>query len=77
MSGPRQADDPGRIAAALVVAVIDGDRHAAELLLRDCDQQTCAQVAISLAVMLIAVADAPPAHIRAKVTEILQQHPPH
>jgi hypothetical protein len=26
--------------------------------------------------MLIAVADAPPAHIRAKVTEILQQHPP-
>jgi hypothetical protein len=51
-------------------------RHAAELLLRDCDQQTCAQVAISLAVMLIAVADAPPARIRAKVTEILQQHPP-
>jgi hypothetical protein len=72
----RQAGDPGRIAAALVVAVIDGDRHAADLLLRDCDQQTCAQVAISLAVMLIAVADAPPARIRAKVTEILQQHPP-
>jgi hypothetical protein len=72
----RQADDPGRIAAALVVAVIDGDRHAADLLLRDCDQQTCAQVAVSLAVMLIAVADAPPALIRARVTEILQQHPP-
>jgi len=73
---PRPNDDPGRIAAALVVAVIDGDRHAADLLLRDCDQQTCAQVAISLAVMLIAVADAPPARIRARVTEILQQHPP-
>jgi hypothetical protein len=72
---PRHNDDPGRIAAALVVAVIDGDRHAADLL-RDCDQQTCAQVAISLAVMLIAVADAPPARIRARVTEILQQHPP-
>jgi hypothetical protein len=26
--------------------------------------------------MLIAVADAPPALIRARVTEILQQHPP-
>jgi len=76
VSGPRQADDPGRIAAALVVAVIDGDRHAAELLLRDCDQQTCARVDISLAVMLIAVADAPPARICVKVTEILQQHPP-
>jgi hypothetical protein len=76
MPSLRQADDPGRIAAALVVAVIDGDRHSAELLLRDCDLQTCAQVAISLAVMLIAVADAPPARIRARVTEILQQHPP-
>jgi hypothetical protein len=73
---PRHNDDPGRIAAALVVAVIDGDRHGAELLLGDCDQQTCAQVAVSLAVMLIAVADAPPARIRARVTEILQQHPP-
>jgi hypothetical protein len=73
---PRPSDDPGRIAAALVVAVIDGDRHAAELLLRDCDLQTCSQVAVSLAVMLIAAADAPPARIRARVTEILQQHPP-
>jgi hypothetical protein len=73
---PRHNDDPGRIAAALVVAVIDGDQHAAELLLRDCDPQTCAQVAVSLAVMLIGVADAPPALIRARVTEILQQHPP-
>jgi hypothetical protein len=72
----RHTDDPGRIAAALVVAVIDGDRNAAELLLRDCDVQTCAQVAVSLAVMLIAVADAPPARIRARVTEILRQHPP-
>ena len=72
MPSPPHNDDPGRIAAALVVAVIDGDRHAAELLLRDCDQQTCAQVAV----MLIAVADAPPALIRARVTEILQQHPP-
>ena len=76
MPSPRYNDDPGRIAAALVVAVIDGDRHAAELLLRDCDLPTCAQVAVSLAVMLIAVADAPPALIRARVTEILQQNPP-
>ena len=72
MPSPRHNDDPGRIAAALVVAVIDGDRHAAELLLRDCDPQTCAHVAV----MLIGVADAPPALIRARVTEILQQHPP-
>jgi len=73
---PLPSDDPGRIAAALVVAVIDGDKHGAELLLHDCDLQTCAQVAISLAIMLIAVADAPPERIRAKMTEILQQHPP-
>lgn len=76
MPSPQPTDDPGRIAAALVVAVIDGDRNAAELLLAECDPQTCARVAISLAVMLIAVADAPPERIRAKVTEILQQHPP-
>jgi hypothetical protein len=72
---PRHNDDPSRIAAALVVAVIDGDQHAAELLLGDCDLQTCAQVAVSLAVVLIEVADAPPALIRARVTEVLQQHP--
>lgn len=73
---PPHTDDPGRIAAALVVAVIDGDRHGAELLLRDCGPQTCAQVAVSLAIMLIAVADAPPERIRARMTEILEQHPP-
>ena len=72
MPSPPHNDDPGRIAAALVVAVIDGGQHAAELLLRDCDQQTCTQVAVSLAVMLIAVADAPPARIRTRVTEILE-----
>ena len=74
MPSPRHNDDPGRIASALVVAVIDGDQHAAELVLRDCDLQTCAQVAVSLAVMLVAVADAPPALIRARVAEILRQH---
>ena len=76
MPSPRHNDDPGRIAAALVVAVIDGDRHAAELLLSDCDRRPVHRSPVSLAVMLIGVADAPPALIRARVTEILQQHPP-